>query len=155
MRRSTLLAAAIATAVLVPLGFTPLAGAGETLTEKQFLKAANAACRDAYRAIDSAFEEQFAGQSENEEPTAAQIEAGVASLVENLRGAAVDLRALVGPPALERKVKRFLTRLRAVLARFEDDPQATFAQELSGYPFADADRLARKIGLTACAQRGG
>ncbi len=154
-RRRTLLTAAIATVTFTLFGFADAAGAGDALTKKQFLKEANATCKDAYRAVDAAFEEQFAEFGENAEPSAAQIKAGVAILVEHLRGAAAEVKALVGPPALERKVTRFLKQLRAVVARFDDDPRGTFAEELSGYPFAKADRLAREIGLTACVQRGG
>jgi len=154
MRRSILLAAAIATAGFVLFGFAAPVNAGQALTKKQFLKAANATCKDAYRAIDAAFEEHIADLGENAEPSAAQIEAGVASVVEILRAAAAEVKALVGPPALERKVKRFLDQFRAVVAEFEADPQAAFAEELSGYPFAKPDRLARKIGLRSCAQRG-
>ena len=151
MRRSILLAT---TVVLSVVAFAATAGAGEALTEKQFLKQANATCKDAYQEIDAALEEQFADLGENEEPSAAQIEAGVASIVEILRTAAAEVKALVGPPALERKVKRFLGQFRAVVAGFEDDPEGAFEAELSGYPFAKPDRLARKIGLTSCVQRG-
>jgi hypothetical protein len=158
MRRPIMIAAAVTTAgfVLVGLlsfGLFAAARAGDTLTKKQFLEAANATCEDAYRAIDAALEEQFADVGENAAPSAAQIEAGVASVVEILRDAAAEVNALVGPPALERKVKRFLSRFRAVVGEFEADPQGAFAEELSGYPFAKPDRLARKIGLDACVQR--
>ena len=152
MRRSAMLATAIAGTALALTAFTDAAGAGETLTKQRFLKAANATCKDAYRAIDAAFEEQFADLGENE-PSAAQIEAGVASVVEVLRAAVADVDALVGPAPLERKVGRFLDQFGAVLAEFEADPQGAYAEELSGYPFAKPDKLARKIGLRSCAQR--
>jgi hypothetical protein len=158
MRRAFLIATAVTTAGfvlfgLLSFGLLAAARAGDVLTKKQFLEAANATCEDAYQAIDAALEEQFAGLGENAEPSAAQIEAGVASIVEILRTAAAEVKALVGPPALERKVKRFLRQFRAVVGKFVADPQAAFAEELSGYPFAKPDRLARKIGLDACVQR--
>jgi hypothetical protein len=54
---------------------------------------------------------------------------------------------------LERKVDTFLDQFNAVVDRFETDPQSAFGEALSGYPFAKPDKLARKLGLTACVQR--
>jgi hypothetical protein len=147
----------IATVVTVGLTGTGLAGVGaadEPLSKKQFLKEANATCQKMHKAIDANFEEQFAGLEENAKPSPAQIEAGVAGLVAIFRGAATDVEALQGPAALEQKVDTFLDRFNAVVDEFEADPQSAFAEELSGYPFAKPDKLARRIGLTECAQRG-
>jgi hypothetical protein len=58
------------------------------------------------------------------------------------------------PGALEQKVDSFLDRFNAVVDQFEADPQSAFAEELSGYPFVKPDKLARKIGLKECVQRG-
>jgi hypothetical protein len=142
--------------VTVGLAVTGLAGVGaadESLTKKQFLKNANATCKKMYKAVDANFEEQFAGLKENAEPSPAQIEEAVAGFVQILRAAAADVEALQGPAALEEKVDAFLHRFNAVVDKFEADPQSAFAEELSGYPFAKPDTIARKIGLKECAQR--
>jgi hypothetical protein len=142
--------------VTVGLTVTGLAGVGtaeELLSKKQFLKNANATCKKMYKAVDANFEEQFAGLKENAEPSPAQVEAAVAGFVQILRAAASDVEALQGPAALEKKVDAFLDRFNAVVDKFEADPQSAFAEELSGYPFAKPDKIARKTGLKECAQR--
>jgi hypothetical protein len=114
MRRSTLfLIATVVTAGLTASGLAGVAAADELLSKKQFLKAANARCKKMHRAIDANFVEEFAGLAEDAEPSPAQIEAGVASLIGILRGAATDVEALQGPTALEEKVDAFLDRFNA------------------------------------------
>lgn len=155
MRRPSMFVTATVVSVgLTATGFAGVAVAGEQLGKKQFLKEANATCKKAYKAIDANLEEQFTGLAEDEEPSPAQIEAGIAGLVEIFEGAATDVEALQGPAALERKVDTFLERFNAVVDEFEADPQSAFAEELSGYPFAKPDKLARKVGLKECVQRG-
>jgi len=127
--------------------------AGQTLTKKQFLKAANNVCAEAYESIDAAVDEAFEGLAENEDPSTAQIEAAVAGVVGILTTAAGDVEALQGPAAVEKQVKKFLKQFNAVVAEFEDDPQAAFEAELNGYPFERPDKTAKKIGLAGCAQR--
>lgn len=156
MRRPAMfLTTAVVTVGLTATGVAGVAAAaGEQLSKKQFLKEANATCKKAYKALDANFEDQFAGLEEDEERSPAQIEAGIAGLVEILRGAATDIEALQRPAALEQKVDKFLDRFNAVVDEFEADPQSAFAEELSGYPFAKPDKLARKIGLKECSQSG-
>lgn len=136
------------------VGFAGVAAAGEKLSKKQFLKAANATCKEMYTAIDTTLEEEFAGLADGAQPSPAQIQAGIASVVEILQRAATDLEALRGPAALERKVDTFLDRFNSVVDEFAADPEAAYQEELSGYPFAVPDRYARKIGLRECVQRG-
>jgi hypothetical protein len=155
MRRSGIffIATVVVTAGLPASGFAGVAAAEELLDKKQFVKAANARCKKMHKAIDANFEEQFAGLEEDAEPSPAQVEAGVARLIEILGGAATDVEALQGPAALEEKVDAFLDRFNAVVDKFETDPQSAFAEELSGYPFAKPDKIARRIGLKECVQR--
>lgn len=147
----------VATVLAVGVTVTQLGGIAATaedrLRKTQFLKEANATCKKMYEAIDANFEEHFAGLEEDTEPSPTQIEAGVAGLVETFRGAVADIEALRGPAALEQKVGAFLDRFDTVVDRFEADPQSAFAEELSGYPFAKPDKLARTIGLKECVQR--
>ena len=153
LRFVTLIAATAVTVGLTVTGLAGTAAAEEQLSKKQFLKQANALCKDAFTALDAGLSEQFAGLGENEEPSRAQIEAAVGSLVEILGGAATDIEALAGPVALERKVDTFLDRFTTVVDAFDTHPRSTFAEELSGYPFAKSDAFAKKIGLQGCAQR--
>jgi hypothetical protein len=144
---------------VVTLGFTvsgvaAAAAADEPLSKKQFLREANATCKKMYKAVDANFEKQFAAVEEDEEPSPAQIEVAIARLVDLFRGAAADIEALRGPAALERNVDSFLDRFNAIVDQFEADPQSAFAEEVNGYPFAKPDKLARKIGLKECIQRG-
>jgi hypothetical protein len=154
MRRLAIFFIATGVSIGVTAGSAVEVAAADQLSKKQFLKAANAICKKAFKAIDATFERQFAGLEEDEEPSAAQIEAGVAGLVGTLQGAATDIEELQGPAALEQEVNTFLGRFTAVVDQFEADPESAFAEELSGYPFAKPDKLARKIGLKECVQRG-
>ena len=108
MRRSIIfsIATVVVTAGLTVSGLAGLAAADELLNKKQFLKAANARCKKMHTAIDANFEEQFAGLEQDAKPSPAQIEAGVAGLIEILRGAATDVEALQGPPPLRRRSTR-------------------------------------------------
>ena len=155
MRRSAIffIATVVATSGLTAAGLAGVAAADELLNKKEFLKQANAICKKMHKAIDEAVEEQFAGLEEDAEPSPAQIEAGVAAFIVTWRGAAADVEALQGPITLEKKVDAFLDRFNAVVDTFEANPQATFAEELTGYPFAKPDKVARKIGLRECLQR--
>ena len=155
MSRSAVLAALLATLCVsgVVLAGAAAAGSGEELTKKQFLKAANATCKDAYEEVDAVFEEQIERLGANQTPTAGEIETVIASVTGILDTAAADVEALVGPAALERQVDRFLNLFNKVVAKFEDDPQGMFEKELTGYPFEKPDTFARKIGLGRCAQR--
>ena len=148
-----LLTVAVAAVGLNAPGAAGMAAGDEQLSKKDFLEEANAVCKEAWGEVDAAFEEQFASAGGDGELSPEQIEAAVAAAVENLGGMAASLEALQGPVSLERKVDKFLERFEAVVSEFEADPQAAFAEELSGYPFAKPDKLARKIGLKRCAQR--
>jgi hypothetical protein len=144
----------LATVGLTAAGFAGVAAAGEQLSKKQFLKEANAACKEMYKAIDANFEEHFAGFEADEQPSPAQIEVGIAGAVEIFHAAATDIEALEGPAALEQKVDKFLEQFNTVVEEFDADPQSAFAEELIGYPFAKPDKVARRIGLKECVQRG-
>ena len=158
MHRSATFSTALLGACVSFVGLAGAAGAGTNeveLTKQEFRKAANATCTTAYRDVNTVFEQELAGLSGDDRPTPAQIETVIGSVVEILDAAATDVRALVGPPALERKVDRFLRQFEAVVAKFETDPTGMFEEELSGYPFAKPDATARKIGLGRCVQRQG
>src|SRR5262245_39893129 len=155
MSRSTLVAVLVTTFGLtgMALSSAAVAGTGEELTKKQFLKAANATCKDAFQDVENVFEEQLGNLGENETPSASDIDAVIGSVTEIFDTAKGDVEALVGPAALEKKVDRFRTQFDKVVSKFKDDPQGMFEEELSGYPFQKPDALARKIGLERCAQR--
>ena len=150
--RSTVLVAATVVATLFcaagPATATP------SLTAKQFRKAANATCRAALKAVDWSFGKHFEGLREGETPSPASIREAVAEMVEILRDATDDIKVLDGPKGYERKVAGFLAEFERVIAEFEADPKAMFAAELRSYPFEDPDAIARRIGLSRCAQRG-
>jgi enamine deaminase RidA (YjgF/YER057c/UK114 family) len=158
MKRLSVLAIGLATSGMLVVGLAGPVGAGTNeleLSKKEFLQQANATCDQAYIDLEAALREDLAGLEANDTPSQAQVEAAVASVVEILDGAATDVKALVGPPALEQKVDKFLKQFNAVVKRFEDDPKAAFEAELSGYPFKKPDKTAKKLGLKSCAQRQG
>lgn len=109
--------------------------------------------RRRYKAIDINFEEHFRPRGERAAIACAD-QGRSCRLGGDPPGSATDIETLQGPAALEQKVDTFLDRFNAVVDEFEADPQAAFAEELSGYPFAKPDKLARKIGLNECVQRG-
>jgi hypothetical protein len=153
MRRSTS-ALAVAAALVTVVSLAAPAVAGEPLTRKQFLQAANRVCEQAYESIDAAVDVALEGVAPDEEPSSAQIEDAVAGVVTILDNAADEVDALQGPAKVEKQVAKFLKQFNAVVADFEDDPQAAFEEETTGYPFKKPDNTAKKIGLTDCAQRG-
>jgi len=160
MLRRTRLSTAIATACtsLVIVGFVGPAGAGTNeleITRKEFVQSANETCATAYEDIDEVFEEELAGLEGGETPSESQVRAAVGRVVEILDQAATEIEALVGPPAFEARVQRFVSQFNAVVAKFEDDPKGMFEEELTGYPFAKPDKTARKLGLARCVQRQG
>lgn len=158
MRRLTMFATVCASASMSVAVLAGPVGAGTNeleLTKKEFRQQANATCEEAYEDLEAALQDELAGLEPNDSPSQAQVEAAVASVVEILDAAAADVRALVGPPAFEQRVDRFLKQFDAVVKRFEDDPKAAFEAELSGYPFQKPDKTAKQLGLTSCAQRQG
>jgi hypothetical protein len=156
MRRVIVFTTSLTAACVLALAGPAGAGTNELeLTSKEFRQSANETCADAYADINDVFEEELAGLQGGESPSEAQVEAAIGSVVEILDAAATEIRALVGPPAFERKVERFINQFDTVVARFEDDPKGMFEEELTGYPFKKPDRTARKLGLARCVQRQG
>jgi hypothetical protein len=155
-RRSTVLSIQrfFITAVAVGVAtaaFAAVAGAGSTLSTKQYLKKGNSICKAANKEINAAFEEVFVGLDENDQPSPQQVEDVVGRAAPIFRGALDDLEALEGPAALDKKVDALVDKYRDVVDDVEADPQRLF-QEDSPDPFAKLDRKAKQLGLKVCAQ---
>jgi len=140
----TAVAAAVATAA-----FAAVAGAGSTLSKKQYLKEGNSICKAGNKEINAAFEELYAGLGENDQPSPEQAEEAVGRVVPIFRGVLDDVEALEGPAALDKKVDALLDEYRDVLDGIEADPLGAFAED---NPFAKVDKKAGKLGLKVCAQ---
>ena len=82
-----------------------------------------------------------------------KIEVAIARLVRHLPRGGRRHRSVRGPVALERNVDSFLDRFDAVIEPvWRPIHQDNIAEEVSGYPSAKPDKLARTIGLKECIQ---
>jgi hypothetical protein len=128
--------------------FVGVAAAGEPLSKKQFLKKANAICRDVAEELDAAAEEAFAGVDENEVPPPEALAAFAQDAVPVLRAGIEEIGALEPPRADRKKVDKILKAYTEQTNALEVDPNAlATVEDLSN----KADKLAKKYGLKACA----
>lgn len=127
-----------------------VAGAGSTLSTKQYLKKGNGVCKAANKEINAAFEE-VGGFDENDQPSPEQVDEVTGRIVPIFRGALDDLEALKGPAALDKKVDALVDKYRDVVDDVEADPQGLFKEDAPD-PFAKLDRKAKQLGLKVCAE---
>jgi hypothetical protein len=121
-------------------------GGGEShLTRAQFARQANAICRQA--AADQA---KLAGRYEKSQIAPGQYgpvtEVFVPPMAKELR----RLRALDSPPADEARIRAILRAIESGVKDAKFDYLDLFVKETD--PFAQANKLARKYGLEACAE---
>jgi hypothetical protein len=133
------------------LGFVLVScGGGDRLTREEFLSQGNAICSQGNARIEAAAEETFGGLSQDERPSDEQLQGFYDTLVPEIQGQLDALGDLNPPEDLEADVDNLLQVAQSSLDEIKDGgPQIL----LSGQdPFAEANRLATEVGLTACAE---
>jgi len=119
------------------------------LSESQWKQQGNAVCKQVNKELGAIQKDLFAGLGKNERPSAEQIDAFAAQLVPVIKGAVASIDALDEPKSLKSGVKKFEAAVNDALATVQDDPNAAFTGNKD--PFTKANKVAKKIGLKACA----
>jgi Txe/YoeB family toxin of Txe-Axe toxin-antitoxin module len=131
----------------VSLGFTSLALA-KPLSKDQWLKKGNAICKQVNKDINAIANDAFAGLKKNQKPSAEQAAAFADRAGPKIEQAILKIDALEEPKSLRNDVKKFLAAASEVLAKLQSDPLVIVNDR---DPFAKANKIARKVGLTVCA----
>jgi hypothetical protein len=149
--RFTKLVVTIVTLGLASAAFAGIAGAGSTLSKKEYLKEGNTICKAANVELNAIFDEVFADFDENDVLTDEQAQDLADRVVPIFDQALDDIDALEGPAALDKKVGKVLDEYRSITAEVQADPSIAFSPD-SPDPFVEVDKKAKKIGLKACGQ---
>ena len=139
-------AAALVVAVVVLSAGVALAA---PLSESQWKKQANALCKQVNKQLGPIQQEVFAGLGENEQPSPEQFSAYLAQSLPVIEDGVASIDALDEPKSLKSGVKKFEAAVNDALATVQDDPNAAFTGNKD--PFTKANKVAKKIGLKACA----
>lgn len=129
------------------LGLTSLALA-KPLSKEQWVKKGNAICKQVNKDLDKIGNEVFAGLKKDEQPSVEQITAFAEQAGPKIEQAILKIDALEEPTSLRKDVKKFLAAVSEVLAKLQNDPGVLLSKK---DPFAKANKSAKKIGLTVCA----
>lgn len=138
-------AASIVAVVVLSAGIASAA----PLSESQWKKQANAVCKQVSKDLDGIEEEAFAGLGESEQPSPEQFTAFVVLFVPVIEDGVASIDALNEPKSLKSGVKKFKVAVTEALATIEADPVGVLSGDTD--PFAKVNKVARKIGLKACA----
>jgi hypothetical protein len=156
-KRVIALLAALAALALIVAGCGSSSDSTETtssLTKAEFVKKGNAICAKGNEEVEEGFEEfgKEHGFSEKKEPSKAELEEAVETvLVPKISNEVESIRAL-GPP--DEEAEAVLDAAEEALEKGEEEP-AVFLKEGSASPFAKANKLSREYGLTKCGEEEG
>jgi hypothetical protein len=145
MRRS------LGATLIAALGFILVScGGSDRLSREEFLSQGNAICSEGNTRIDAAAEEAFGGLSQDERPSDEQLQGFFDTLVPEIQGQLDAIGDLNPPEELEADVDNLLQVAQSSLDEIRDaGPQVLLTDR---DPFAEANRLAGEVGLTACAE---
>lgn len=149
MNRVKLLAA---TSVVTVVALSASVALAKPLSEAQWKKQANAVCKQTNKDINKIDHEVFAGLGPNEEPSDELKAAFLARFVPEIEGAVTSIDTLAEPAALKKDIKSFKAAVAKALSALEADPATGFGG--GNDPFAKVDKIARRLGLKACANGG-
>lgn len=138
-----------ATSIISVVTMTGGAAFAKPLSEAQWKKQANAVCKHTNKDIEELNNEVFAGLGENEQPSPEQVSAWVDRFAPIARKAVASVEALNEPQALRSTVKKLAAAISQAVTEIETRPVAAFNYEHD--PFAKVNKIARKLGLKACA----
>ena len=133
--------------VAVALGSAGVAFA-KPLTETEWKKQGNAICKRVNKDLDKIGSEVFAGLGRTEQPSDAQLQSFAGQAVPVIEAAINDIDGLQEPKSLKKDVKKFKSEVAKAIVALDSDPSVLLANE---DPFKDANKVARRLGLKACA----
>ena len=121
------------------------------LSKDEFVKQGNAICKSGNDTLNAAEKAAFPNQTEQPDPATLQ-KFFKETLLPNIKKQIDDIDKLKAPKELESQADDLVTSARAALAKLEaqvdKDPTSAFSGE---DPFADVNKKATAVGLTACA----
>ena len=140
----------VVTLVLAGTLIGAMAGVADAkpLSESQFKKQGDAICKAGNKALDPVYEQYFGDLGENEEPDQASIDAVLVVIVPNIQGQIDAVDALEEPKSLSKGVAKFLAEAQRALDVLDADHSLFIG---SDDLFAKTSKLAKKVGLKACA----
>ena len=128
-------------------------GDDDALTNDEFLEQGNAICESGNERTDALFEETF--QEDEDFEDAEKVATFKEALESDIEGQISDLRELEPPEELEDEVEDLLDQADAALDQVREmDAQEFFESEGGSDVFAEVNRTADEIGLSACAEDG-
>ena len=145
MSRAKVVVAGSLVAVVVLSASVALA---QPLSEQQWRKQANSVCKRVNKDLDKVGNELYAGLGKNEKPSAEQLKAFAFQFVPVVEGAVTEIDALAEPGVVKKDVKKFLSAVSEAAASIEADPSILAG---NADPFVKANKIAKKLGLKACA----
>jgi hypothetical protein len=143
------LAATSIVAIVAVIAMPSGAAFAKPLSEAQWKRQANAACKQVSKDVEELTNEVFAGLGENEQPSPSQVSTWVEQFAPLVRDAVASIDALNEPKAVKSALKKFEAATLGAVEEIEADPVAAFSYEHD--PFAKANKIAKKLGLRACA----
>jgi hypothetical protein len=155
-KRFVALLAALAALALIVAGCGSGGDSTEStssLTKAEFVKKGNAICAKGNKEIEEGFE-KFAKENNitpSKQPTKAQLtEFSEGVLLPLVRKQVEGIRDLGIPSEGEKEAEKVLQAAEKAVEEGEEDPSKLATQ--NGGPFAEANKLAREYGLTACGE---
>ena len=129
-------------------------GGSKALSKEDFVKQGNDICTKGNAVIDEAGKKAFPDQTQPDPDTLKKFFND--TVAPNVKKQIDDIAALKAPSDLKSGVDKLVSDARAKLAQLQDqvnkDPASLFSS--SEDPFADVNKEAAAIGLTACASSG-
>ncbi len=124
-----------------------------SLTKAAFIKQGNAICAEGNKEIEEGFEE-FAEENnlpKNKRPSKAQLTEVVEEVVlPAVEDQVESIRDLGLPSESSKEADEVVKAAEAGVEKAEEDPSSLASEK--GDPFAEANKLARKFGLTTCGE---
>lgn len=139
----------VATSVVAIVALTTSVALAKPLSGAQWKQQANAVCKQVNKEINTIDHEVFAGLGRNEEPSNELKATFLARFEPAIEDAVTSIDALAEPKALKKDVKSFKAAVSKALTSLEADPATGFGGGTN--PFAKVDKIAKRLGLKACA----
>lgn len=127
-------------------------GGGEEISKEEYLRRAQAICRQDNEELEAASKKAFADLKQGEKPSEEQVEGFVRqTVVPMIRAQVEELRDLPPPEKAANQVDEIYDAVEVALDELEADPKRlTVGPNL----FAEADRLGEKYGFPVCTASG-
>jgi hypothetical protein len=144
-----------AVALLVAAGLAVSAsgcGGSEGVSKSEYLAKAKAVCQKGNQTLTDASKATFANVPPGQKPSDPEVEAFVRqTVIPTVRGQVKELRALPPPKGKKAKVEEIYRALDKGLDELDKSPKKLLD---GSNPFAEADSLATKYGISVCAAPG-